>query len=107
VNPTRRRGAAWHRAKLLLLGSRCCADPSAAPFWVRLARRIEARRALGLPSFVCPLHHWSTIRTTRGALVPRSRFGERSGKRDDSVLMLRDGNIQVGAGEVQGHPQLG
>ena len=45
----------------------------------------------------------TTTRTSRGALVPVLALGERSGKRDDRLLMLWSGNVQVGAGELQEH----
>ena len=104
----------WRRlvqGQLLLLA--CWGTVAAAliaqsrPFWVRLAGRLEARGALDCPLSPLQLYANGRTRTSRSQVAPMLALGERTGKREDCLLMLSDRNVQVVAREIQEHPLLG
>ena len=48
-----------------------------------------------------------STKASRGQVTPMLALGQRTGERDDCLLMLWAPNIQVVAGEIQEHPLLG
>jgi hypothetical protein len=71
----------------------------------RSRRQTRLTALFRLSDCISPKRPKTTL--SRGALVPVLGLGERSGERDDGLLMLWGPKVQVVAGEIQEHLLLG